>query len=55
MKAYTLKRRKDKEEYHLFEGDFTNNGNCNSNKIFICKKMDNTESQGNAFACFTEE
>ena len=55
MKAYTLKRRKDTEEYHLFEGDFTNNGNCNSNKISICKKMDNSESQGNAFACFTEE
>jgi hypothetical protein len=55
MKAYTLKRRKDTEEYHLFEGDFTNNGNCNSNIISICKKMDNTESQGNAFTCYTED
>lgn len=55
MKAYILKRKKDTEEYHLFEGDFTNNGNCNSNKFSICKKMDNSESQGNVFACFTEE
>lgn len=55
MKAYTLKRKIDTEEYHLFEGDFTNNGNCNSNKISICKKMYKVESDGNAFTCFNED
>ncbi len=55
MKSYILKRRKDTQEYHLFEGDFTNNGNCNSNKFSICRKMDKSESQGNAFTCFNEE
>lgn len=54
MKAYTLKKRKDTEEYHLFEGDFSLEP-CTSNKLSICKKMDKSESQGNAFTCFNEE
>jgi hypothetical protein len=57
MKAYTLKRRKDTEEYHLFEGDFANNSpNCSSNQLSICKKMNKTESENvNAFSCFTDD
>ena len=56
MKAYTLKRREDTEEYHLFEGDFTISPNCNSNQISICKKMNKTESENvNVFTCFNEE
>ncbi len=54
MKAYTLKKRKDTEEYYLFEGDFSLEP-CTSNKLSICKKMDKSESQGNAFTCFNEE
>ena len=54
MKAYTLKRRKDTEEYHLFEGDFSQEP-CTSKNLSICKKMDKSESQGNAFTCFNEE
>lgn len=56
MKAYTLKKRKDTEEYHLFEGDFKISPNCNSNQTSICKKMDKTESENvNAFTCYTDE
>ena len=57
MKAYTLKKRKDTEEFHLFEGDFVNNSpNCSSNQLSICKKMDKSESDNvNAFTCFTDE
>jgi hypothetical protein len=54
MKAYTLKRRKDTEEYHLFEGDFSKEP-CTSVNESICKKMDKSESQGNAFTCYTDE
>jgi hypothetical protein len=55
MKAYTLKKRKDTEEYHLFEGDFSLEP-CTSNKLSICKKMDKSESDNvNAFTCFTDD
>jgi hypothetical protein len=55
MKAYTLKKRKDTEEYHLFEGDFSQEP-CTSQKESICKKMDKTESENvNAFTCYTDE
>lgn len=54
MKAYTLKRRKDTEEYHLFKGDFSIQP-CTSKNESICKKMIKSESQENAFTCFTEE
>jgi hypothetical protein len=55
MKAYTLKKRKDTEEYHLFEGDFSLEP-CTSIKLSICKKMDKSESDNvNAFTCFTDD
>lgn len=56
MKSYTLKRRKDTEEYHLFEGEFANNSpNCSSNQLSICKKMNKIESDENAFTYFNED
>ena len=52
MKAYTLKRKKDTEEYHLFEGIFSKiSPNCSSNQLSICKKMNKIESDGNDFTC----
>ncbi|WP_300567817.1 hypothetical protein [Flavobacterium sp.] len=53
MKAYTLKKKEKTEEYHLFEGDFTNTG-CNSENISICEKMNKQFSGGNVFTCFDE-
>jgi len=54
MKAYTLKKKNNTEEYHLFEGDFTIAPNCNSNQLSICKKMNKIESEGNSFTCYNE-
>jgi hypothetical protein len=53
MKAYTLKRKKDTEEYHLFEGNFSQEP-CTSKIESICKKMDKLESAGNKFQCLNE-
>ena len=54
MKAYTLKRRKDTEEYHLFEGDFSQEP-CTSQNLSICEKMIKSESVGNKFQCLNEK
>ena len=56
MKAYTLKKKRETEELHLFEGDFTNvkEKKCNSKQISICEKMDKNESEGNLFFCEDE-
>ena len=54
MKAYTLKKRKDTDEFHLFVGDFTHPDGCNSNEESICKKMTKKDSSGNIFTCNNE-
>ena len=53
MKAYTLKKKKDTKEYHLFEGDFTPDG-CNSPSLSICEKMKKSDSEKNVFTCLDE-
>lgn len=52
VKAYTLKKNGDTEEFHLFEGDMKEGG-CTSGTKSICKKMDHANG-GNVFACKTE-
>lgn len=53
--VYTLKKRKDTEELHLFRAIPTSdNKQCTPNKISICKKMDKDESSGNIFTCASE-
>jgi hypothetical protein len=54
MDAYTLKKKKDTGEYHLFEGSMTKDG-CTSKQVSICEKMDKSESTGNIFACADED
>jgi hypothetical protein len=54
MRAYTLKKKKDTDELHLFEGDMTDKS-CTSGQKSICRKMDKSESVVNTFTCFTEE
>ena len=54
MDAYTLKRKKDTNEYHLFKGKMTEDG-CTSGQVSICKKMERDDSSGNIFACKTED
>lgn len=52
-KVYTLKKKKDTNEYHLFEGDKTEKG-CTSYGKSICKKMDRIDNN-NSFACESEK
>lgn len=52
--AYTLKQKKETEELHLFEGEFTEPGKCNSGATSICEKMAKADSSGNIFACKNE-
>jgi len=54
MDAFTLKKRKGVEEYHLFEGRMTAEG-CTSKQLSICGKMDKEESGANIFACEEED
>jgi hypothetical protein len=54
MIAYTLKKKKGIEEYHLFEGKMTTEG-CTSKQLSVCGKMDKTESSGNEFSCEEED
>lgn len=55
MKAYTLKKKKDTEELHLFEGDMTNDGGCTSESSSVCRKMSKAESSGNVFTCYNDK
>ena len=54
MIAYTLKKKKGAEEYHLFEGRMTEEG-CTSKQLSLCGKMDKSESAGNIFSCEEED
>lgn len=53
-KAYTLKQKKETEELHLFEGEFTEPGKCNSAATSICEKMAKADSAKNIFTCLNE-
>jgi hypothetical protein len=55
--AYTLKKRKDSEEYHLFEGNLLGIKKCDTNlvKESICKMMSIDENDGNIFTCEYED
>jgi CRISPR/Cas system-associated protein endoribonuclease Cas2 len=53
MDSYTLKKKKDTGECHLFRGSMTKEG-YTSKQISIYEKMDKLESAGNIFACEEE-
>lgn len=53
-KAYTLKQKKETEELHLFEGEFTEPGKCNSGATSICGMMAKVDSARNVFTCLNE-
>ncbi len=56
MKAYTLKKRKDTQELHLFEGDMKPEGGCMSSKTSICGGMEYSEGEKqNLFQCKSED
>jgi sigma54-dependent transcription regulator len=51
--VYTLKKRKDTKEFHLFEAVKKDNDSCTPEKESICKMMNLSESEkeDNYFAC----
>jgi len=52
--VYTLKKKQNTKELHLFEGEMTTTG-CPSKFLSICKKMKNSEQDGNnIFQCEDE-
>jgi len=53
MKAYTLKKKEETEEYHLFEGNLLGIKKFDTNlvKESICKMMSIDENDGNIFTC----
>lgn len=53
--VYTLKRKRDTEELHLFEAVPTEDNKCTPKNKSICNKMSKDESSGNAFACQSED
>jgi len=52
--AYTLKRIKNTEELHLFKGEFTEE-DCTAGQFSLCGQISKDDSDGNIFACKTEE
>jgi len=54
MDAYTLKKKKNSEELHLFKGKMTEDG-CTSRDVSICGKMKKSESLENIFSCEDED
>lgn len=57
MKAYTLKKKEETEEYHLFEGNLLGIKKCDTNlvKESICKMISIDENGGNIFTCEDED
>jgi hypothetical protein len=54
MKVYTLKKKPETEEYHLFEGEMTSLDRCSVDNLSICEKMERTENRESIFACQNE-
>lgn len=54
--VYTLKKRKDTGELHLFEAyQESGSDSCIPDQESICKKMKKDESEKNLFACQNED
>lgn len=53
-KAYSLLRRKDTEELHLFEGDMQPDKTCTVPNKSICLMMIKAESDKTIFSCKNE-
>ena len=54
--VYTLKKKKNTDELHLFEGGMSSdNKSCTSNQKSICKEMEKSESTENVFTCYEEK
>lgn len=53
--VYSLKKKKDTEEYHLFRATPTGQDTCNPEKRSICQKMELKDSIDKIFSCENED
>lgn len=54
--VYTLKKKKDTEELHLFEAEMNTAGTeCTPKEKSVCREMDKSESSSNKFTCEDEK
>lgn len=57
MAVYTLKKKKDTEEHHIFEGEWTDNEtprHCSVSQKSFCKKATREESSFIDRSCMSE-
>ncbi len=55
MTVFTCYKKKDTDEYHIFEGKMNaDRESCSVPAKSICRKMDNSEKDGRLFACVNE-
>lgn len=55
MPVYTLKRKNNTQELHLFEGEMTSSKECDLNPVSICNKVNQTAASGSIFVCKTAQ
>lgn len=53
IEAFTLMKKKETDQLHLFKGDFSQEP-CTAKNTSICHKMERSESKGNIFSCKKE-
>ena len=53
--VYTLKRKANTEELHIFRATPASDNKCTPERESICKKMNNNESSEVIFACLSED
>ncbi|MDD2305402.1 MAG: hypothetical protein PHP53_11945 [Prolixibacteraceae bacterium] len=53
--VYTLKRKRNTNELHLFEASQSEDDKCTPKNKSICNKMSTDESSENIFACQSED
>ena len=51
QKVYSLKKKKDSEELHLFRGEVTDPRKCRVENNSICGQMQKSESEETLFEC----
>lgn len=53
-KVYSIRKKKDTEEYHIFECEPATEKTCRCNSKSICNKMDKSEAEKTIYSCLSE-
>jgi hypothetical protein len=54
-KVYSVRKKKDTEEHHIFECTPTSENKCMCSTKSICKKMDKSDEEKTLFSCLPED